>query len=165
MRILGIDPGLARIGLGLVTCTSPQDAVAEDWLVIETKAGVPLPDRLREIHADLTAYLAEKKPELVVVEKLFFAKNQTTALDVAHARGVILCTVAAAGIPILEPTPMQLKQGVSGDGGADKTQMQWMVARLLNLAAVPTPDDAADALALALYGASAARITTAHLAA
>lgn len=152
MRILGIDPGLARIGLGLISCTGPHDARAEEWLTIETAAGTPLPDRLREIRTDLAAYLADQKPDLVVIEKLFFAKNQTTAIDVSQARGVIVCTVAEAGLPMLEPTPMQLKQGVSGDGSADKVQMQTMVMRLLQLADIPTPDDAADALALALYG-------------
>ena len=153
MRILGIDPGLATIGLGLVTCTSRHDVCAEDWLTIETKSGLPLPQRLREIQTDLTAFLTESVPDLVVIERLFFAKNQTTAFDVAHARGVIVCTVAMQDIPLLEPTPMELKSAVTGDGSADKRQIQTMLMHLLKLDAPPSPDDAADALALALYGA------------
>lgn len=152
MHILGIDPGIARIGLGLVHCTTRHDARASEWLTIETAAGLPLATRLQEIHADLRAFLEQTKPDLVVVEKLFFAKNQTSAFDVAHARGVILCTVGEREIPILEPTPMELKHSITGDGGADKLQVQTMLLRLLNLTEIPKPDDAADALALALYG-------------
>jgi crossover junction endodeoxyribonuclease RuvC len=109
MRILGIDPGLATVGLGLIESPSGSDFTALDWLTISTAAGGVLADRLREIHTDLTSFLAETKPELVVVEKLYFATNQKTAMDVSQARGVILLCIAQAGIPLLEPTPHQLQ--------------------------------------------------------
>jgi len=153
MRILGIDPGLARVGLGVIDTSSPYDLQVVEWLTLETAAGLPLGDRLKEIRTDLDAYLREMKPDLAVVERLFFKTNVTTAIDVAHARGCILLCLAEHAVPILEPTPMQLKSGIAGDGGAAKRQMQDMVARMLHLATIPTPDDAADALALAVYGA------------
>ena len=153
MRILGIDPGLATIGLGLITATSAYDMEAVEWLTLTTKAGVPIPERLLEIHQDLSAYLREAKPELAVVERLFFAHNETTAFDVSQARGIILLTLAEAGIPLLEPSPLQLKSAVTGAGKASKNQMRDMVVRLFRLSTPPTPDDAADALALAAFGA------------
>lgn len=153
MRILGIDPGLATIGLGLIEAPSRDRMAASEWLTIETHAALPLPERLQEIHRDLEEFLLEAKPDLAVVERQFFASNATTAMDVAHARGVVLLTLAECAVPLIEPTPMQLKLGIAGDGRADKRQMQAMVARMLGLAAAPQPDDAADALALAVYGA------------
>lgn len=153
MRILGIDPGLAIVGIGIVDSVTPTHLDVLDWMTITTKAGLPLPVRLCEIRADLVTILDDIKPDLVVVEKLFFATNVTTAIDVAHARGVIMLTVAERAIPTLEPTPMQLKQAITGDGGADKLQMQTMLLHLLRLTELPKPDDAADALALASYGA------------
>ena len=153
MRILGIDPGLATVGLGLVDAASVHQITALEWLTITTKAGVPAPERLLEIQKDLTAFIAEAKPEMAVVERLFFETNVQTAMDVAQARGVILLTLGEAGIPVLEPTPLQLKSAITGDGKADKRQVQEMLMRMLNLTAIPTPDDAADALALAVYGA------------
>ena len=153
MKIIGIDPGLATVGLGIIVADSPHDMHSPDWLTIQTKAGLPLPDRLAEIKDDLSAFLAETKPDLAVVEKLFFSVNEKTALDVAHARGTILLTLAEAKIPIIEPTPMQLKSCITGDGGADKRQMQDMLVMMLKLDEIPQPDDAADALGLAVYGA------------
>lgn len=153
MKILGIDPGLALIGLGLIESTSPHDIAVIEWLTLRTASGLSLGERLREIHGDLSAYLAETKPALAVVEKLYFATNERTALDVAHARGAILLTLAAAAIPVVEPTPLQLKLAITGDGKADKRGMQMMLMRTLQLAEIPKPDDAADALALAVYGA------------
>ncbi len=152
MLILGIDPGLATIGLGLLEVRSHADMHAIDWLTINTKPGV-LSERLLEISKDLSEFLQNKKPELAVIERLFFATNEKTALDVAHARGVILSTVAASGIPVIEPTPLQMKLAITGDGQADKVQVQTMLKHLLKLEDIPTPDDAADALALAVYGA------------
>ena len=152
MLILGIDPGLATIGLGLIEVRSNVDMDAIDWLTINTKPGV-LSERLLEISRDLTEFLQNKKPELAVIERLFFATNEKTALDVAHARGVILSTVAQFGIPVIEPTPLQMKLAITGDGQADKLQVQTMLKHLLKLEDIPTPDDAADALALAVYGA------------
>lgn len=153
MRILGIDPGLAIVGLGVIDSDNPSHLAPVDWLTVTTPAGLPLSDRLCEIRADLGGFLDDMKPDLVVIEQLFFATNVTTAIDVAHARGVIVLTVAERAIPTLEPTPMQLKQAITGDGGADKRQVQQMLLHLLGMQEIPKPDDAADALALAAYGA------------
>lgn len=152
MRILGIDPGIATIGLGLIERCDNGDLTPIEWLTIETAPGNPLPFRLQEIHRDLDAYLREALPERVVLETLYFATNAKTALDVAHGRGVIALTVSMQNIPIIEVSPLQLKNAVTGDGKADKRQVQDMVQRLLNLDVCPRPDDAADALALAIYG-------------
>jgi len=153
MRILGIDPGLAIIGLGLVDSTHASDIKVVEWLTVETAAGQALADRLVEIRKDIDAYLDDMKPDMVVIERLFFATNTTTALDVAHARGIIVCAVAERGIRMIEATPMQLKNGITGDGSADKKQMQSMLVQMLKLTEIPKPDDAADALALAVFGA------------
>ena len=153
MRILGIDPGLAIIGLGIIETKNGLTVEECDWCTIETPSGCSLAERLTEIGQDLAQYLDENKPELAVIEKLYFSTNQKTALDVAHARGVIVQTVNVRGIPMIEPTPLQLKHSLTGDGQADKTQVLDMVMRILKLETVPTPDDAADALALALFGA------------
>jgi crossover junction endodeoxyribonuclease RuvC len=153
MRVLGIDPGLATVGLGLVERERGGAHRAVDWLTITTAAGLPLPDRLREIHDDLLRFCEDTRPDLAVVEKLFFQTNVKTAIDVAQARGVILLALAEANVPVLEPNPMELKLAITGDGRADKRQMQDMLTRTLALAQIPSPDDAADALALALFGA------------
>ncbi|MFA6522856.1 MAG: crossover junction endodeoxyribonuclease RuvC [Candidatus Peribacteraceae bacterium] len=153
MRILGIDPGLGTIGLGLVEATSAHDIRSIEWLTITTAPGLPTGDRLKEIHDDLTQYLREAKPEMAVVERLFFAQNVTTAFDVAQARGCILLALAEQAIPFIEPTPLQLKSAITGDGKAPKAQVCDMLVRMLNLTSIPTPDDAADALAMAVYGA------------
>ena len=151
MRVLGIDPGLATIGIGLAEGSAMKPGAIE-WLTIETAAATPLAERLREIEDDVSQYLQDTQPEMVVVEKLYFSVNEKTALDVAHARGVIMATVARQNIPILEPTPPELKSCIAGDGSADKRQMQEMVKMLFRLDEIPTPDDAADALALAAFG-------------
>ena len=153
MKILGIDPGFAILRIGLVETSGPQDIQALDWLTIKTKAGIPLPNRLVEIANDLSKLIEEFKPELAVVEKIFFSTNKKSAIDVAQARGVIIQTAAMHGIPILEATPMQLKSCITGDGKADKKQIQDMLVHMFKLKEIPQPDDAADALALAAYGA------------
>lgn len=153
MRILGIDPGLATVGIGMIEEVAPGTLRTIDWCTIETSAGLPLWDRLEEIFKDLSGILTDFRPQLTVVEKLFFATNQKTAMDVSHARGAILLCLANRGIQILEPTPMQLKNAITGDGSADKLAMQIMVQRILKLQELPKPDDTADALALAVYGA------------
>ena len=158
MRIFCIDPGLRTLGLGLIEADGPHRMKAIEWLTIKTKAGMGLPDRLQEIHKDLAAYLAETKPELCVIERVYFSKNVTTAIDVSQARGVILTCVAEQAIPMLEPTPSELKAAVCGDGKADKIQMQTMMMRMLELTEIPKPDDAADALALAVFGALSAKV-------
>lgn len=151
MRSIGIDPGLATVGIAIADGDA-ENFTNADWLTISTPANIPLYDRLEEIEKDLSQFLEKTKPDLAVVEKLFFAANTKTAIDVAHARGVILVTIAKFKIPILEPTPLQLKSTITGDGRADKIQVQDMVVRMLHLKERPKPDDAADALALAIYG-------------
>ncbi len=153
MRIIGIDPGLATVGIGIVEAESVHAIRVVEWMTIETPAGMPSADRLKEIHDDLDELLRETGADLAVVERLFFQTNVTTAMDVAQARGVILLTLAEHGIPVIEPSPLQLKSAITGDGKADKRQVQDMLKRMLSLTAIPKPDDAADALALAVYGA------------
>lgn len=158
MHILGIDPGLHRTGIGLIQSDHPGQLHLIEFLTIETPPRQELPRRLAELRSDLSMYLKKTTPHMAVVEKLFFATNTRTALDVAHARGVILLTLAEHDIPIIEPTPLALKSAITGDGNADKIQMQTMVQRLLNMPSPPKPDDAADALALAIYGSLHAQI-------
>ena len=153
MRILGVDPGLATIGIGFVEAKSAHAIEEAQWLTITTSAALSLPDRLAEIAKDFAQILDEFAPDRAVVEKVFFAVNEKSAIDVAHARGVLLHLLATRGIPVLEPTPLQLKHAVTGDGNADKRQVQEMLMRMFNLDAPPKPDDAADALGLAVYGA------------
>ena len=152
MRILGIDPGFATVGIGIIDAVSAQSMQSVEWLTITTLPHQLLEDRLLEIKNDLTALIKEYKPEMAVLEKIFFTVNEKTVIDVAQARGVIAVTLAEHAIPTLHITPLQLKQAVTGDGRADKTQVTTMVMRILGLESAPTPDDAADALALAIYG-------------
>lgn len=153
MRILGIDPGFATIGLGLIDTAHASDIRVVEWLTIETPAGMPFPNRLVEIRKDLDEYLDDAKPDTVVIERLYFGANITNGLDVAHARGIIVCAIAERGIRMIETSPRELKSGITGDGSADKTQMQSMLMQMLKLKEIPKPDDAADALALAVFGA------------
>lgn len=153
VRFLGIDPGLATVGIGVIDSNGPGHLQVVDWMAITTPAGLPLSDRLVEIRKDLTDVLKEFQPDLAVVEKLFFATNERTAIDVAQARGVIMLTVAEHGLQLIEATPLQMKLGITGDGQADKLQVQTMLLHMLNLKEIPRPDDAADALGLAAYGA------------
>ena len=155
MRILGIDPGVATIGFGLVEAERANVRLLR-YGVITTPAGLELSRRLYQISLDLSELLGQFKPEEVAVEELFFSKNITTGIAVAHGRGVILLEVERAGIPVYEYTPMQVKQAVAGYGGADKRQVMLMTQRLLKMKNVPRPDDAADALAIAIcHGRSA----------
>lgn len=152
MRILGIDPGLTTAGLGLIDVDSKKNLTALDWLTIEIPIALPLEDRLLELANDLEEYLKEAKPDLAVIEQLFFATNKKSAIEIAHARGVILTILRRHCIDIIHATPLQLKSAITGDGRADKKQVQTMVKRILKLKEIPTPADAADALALAIYG-------------
>ena len=122
------------------------------WLVSETSPKKDRGERLLEIAQDLKEILKKYKPDLAVVEKIYFQKNVKTAIGVAEARGVVLLTLSEAGIPTLEPSPREVKLAVTGDGNADKLQVQNMVMRILCLNEFPKPDDAADALALAVFG-------------
>lgn len=155
MRILGIDPGIAIVGFGLIESNRGSVRMLQ-YGAVTTEAGLPLATRLVQIENDMTALIAQLKPDEIAVEELFFSKNITTGIAVAHGRGVILCTVERLGVPIFEYTPMQVKQAVAGYGLADKKQVMDMTKRLLKLKAVPKPDDAADALAIAICHARSA---------
>lgn len=149
MVFLGIDPGLATVGFGVVR--GERDSFSYvDCGVIKTPATMPFETRLAVIQKDFEKLFEAFHPDAVGVEELFFAKNVTNALKVAHARGVILAQIADHGIPLFEFTPLEVKNNVCGYGQADKKQLQEMVRRLLHLNAAPRPDDAADALAIAL---------------
>lgn len=155
MRILGIDPGIAIVGFGLIESNRGSVRMLQ-YGAVTTEAGLPLATRLVQIENDMAALIAQLKPDEIAVEELFFSKNITTGIAVAHGRGVILCTAERLGVPIFEYTPMQVKQAVAGYGLADKKQVMDMTKRLLNLKAVPKPDDAADALAIAICHARSA---------
>lgn len=155
MRILGIDPGIAIVGFGLIESNRGSVQMLQ-YGAVTTEAGLPLATRLVQIENDITALIAQLKPDEIAVEELFFSKNITTGIAVAHGRGVILCTAERLGVPIFEYTPMQVKQAVAGYGLADKKQVMDMTKRLLKLKAVPKPDDAADALAIAICHARSA---------
>jgi len=150
---VGIDPGTARLGYGVIDADGPR---AVDFGVVETPSGLALPDRLAALFDRLTDLLADHRPRAVAVEQLFFARNATTAMAVGQARGVVLLAAARAGVPVAEYTPAEVKQAVVGYGRAEKGQMQEMVRLLLGLERVPHPDDAADALAVALCHAQTA---------
>lgn len=149
MRILGIDPGIATIGFGLVEAEKGKVSMLT-YGVITTPAGVPLSKRLYQIDRDMEDLIDQLKPDVIAVEELFFNTNITTGIAVAHGRGVLLCAAERCGIPLYEYTPSQVKLAVTGYGKAEKRQVMDMTRRLLKLNAVPKPDDAADALALAL---------------
>lgn len=155
MRILGIDPGVATIGFGLIEADRANVRLIQ-YGVITTPAGLPLSNRLYQISQDMSQLLGQFKPQEMAVEELFFSKNITTGIAVAHGRGVILLEAERAGVPAFEYTPMQVKQAVVGYGGAEKKQVMLMTQRLLKMKKLPRPDDAADALAIAIcHGRSA----------
>lgn len=149
MRILGIDPGIATIGFGLLTSERGQVHMGT-YGAITTSAGLPLSRRLYQISRDMEELIGQLHPDVISIEELFFNTNITTGIAVAHGRGVILCAAEKCGIPLYEYTPSQVKLAVVGYGKAEKRQVMDMTRRLLKLKAVPRPDDAADALALAL---------------
>jgi crossover junction endodeoxyribonuclease RuvC len=150
MRIMGIDPGTGILGFGVIDVSNGGKASLVDAGVIRTKVHQPLDGRLEEIYNCLCEIIAETKPKIMVVEKLFFAQNVTTAISVSHARGVAILAGKLAGLEIIEYTPLQIKQALTGYGRAEKKQVQEMVRVLLGLKEVPKPDDCADALAAAL---------------
>ena len=152
MRIIGIDPGTGILGFGVVDVHRGKYSLVTAG-VITTPAHTPLDERLEEIFDGLTEIIAETNPEVMSIEKLFFAQNVTTAISVSHARGVAMLTGRKARLSIAEYTPLQIKQTLTGYGKADKKQVQEMVRLHLALKVVPQPDDAADALAAAItYG-------------
>ncbi|MCL5960939.1 MAG: crossover junction endodeoxyribonuclease RuvC [Chloroflexi bacterium] len=147
--ILGIDPGTAILGFGLVREEGGALGLV-DFGVVTTPAGLPLADRLQMIYRGVTDLIYRARPDEVAVEELFFSKNVRTALAVGQARGVAILAAANNDLPVSEYTPLQIKQAIVGYGRARKEQIQEMVRILLNLPAIPEPDDAADALALAI---------------
>ena len=149
MRILGIDPGYALLGYGVIE-TSGTRLAAVDYGVIETKAGEPFPKRLEKLYDGMRALLTTYSPDAAAFEELFFFRNVNTALPVGAGRGVAILAASQAGLPLYEYTPMQIKLAVTGDGHADKHAVQSMVRMLLSLSSTPKPDDAADALAAAI---------------
>jgi len=155
MKILGIDPGSGTIGFGVIK-KNGRDYHPLEFGHIQTDKALSTARRLNELADDLQTLITKHQPDVCAVEELFFSKNVTTAIKVAQARGVILHTLAKSGYPIFEYNPLQIKVAITGDGGADKKQVQKMVTLLLKLKNVPKPDDAADALAIALCHAHTA---------
>lgn len=149
MIILGIDPGLATTGYGFIKKEGGELRVL-DYGIISTPPGADFSFRLKQISQDMKDLIKKYRPSMMSVEKLFFCKNVKTALDVGHSRGIILLEGMNANLPLYEFTPLQVKQAITGYGGADKMQMQKMVQEILKLEELPRPDDAADALALAI---------------
>jgi crossover junction endodeoxyribonuclease RuvC len=153
---LGIDPGTAITGYGVIEGEG-DSLVVTTYGAVTTPANQPLAQRLQHIYRELRALIAEWHPDSAAVEELFFSKNARTALSVGHARGVALLALTEAGLPIQEYKPAEVKQAVAGYGNAPKQQVQGMVQLLLNLDEVPRPDDAADALAVAICHFHSAR--------
>lgn len=149
MLILGLDPGIADTGFGVVKKEKDKFRLIECGSV-KTKAGLPLPERLGELRQKLSGLIKKHRPDTVAVEELFFAKNAKTAIAVAQARGVLLATARENGCAVREFTPLEVKMAITGYGRADKNQIQQMVKTVLSLQTIPKPDDAADALAVAI---------------
>lgn len=150
VRILGIDPGTGTLGFGVIDVATGSSPKMVDAGVVITPAHTPLPDRLEDIYDSLNDIIIAAQPEIMAIEKLFFARNVTTAIAVAEARGVVELVAKKNSLQIVEYTPLQVKQALTGYGRAEKKQIQEMVRRELGLATSPKPDDCADALAVAL---------------
>ncbi len=150
MLVLGVDPGTATTGFGLVREAADGALTVVDFGVILTPAKMPLENRLLLLHERLQEILLLHRPDSGAVEKLFFSRNVTTAIAVGQARGVVLLSMAQSGLKVYEYTPLEVKQAITGYGGADKLQVQMMVQAVLQLPELPRPDDAADALAIAI---------------
>ena len=160
MIVLGIDPGTANTGYGVVVARG-SGLAALDGGVIETRAGVPVERRLAEIHARVCDLISEHRPVALAVEDLYFGRNAHSAFAVGQARGVVMLSAGMAGVPCFSYTPQAVKQAVCGSGSAAKTQVQRMVGALLALPAPPEPDHAADALAVAICHANGAPLRAA----
>jgi crossover junction endodeoxyribonuclease RuvC len=150
MLAIGIDPGTASSGYGFVRQREDGGLEAVEYGVITTPPGAPMPERLLQLHTDLSDLIALHHPDTGGVEQLFFQKNVSTAISVGQARGVAILVLAQAGLPVREYSPREVKQAIVGYGGADKRQVQEMIRVLLCLESIPKPDDAADALAVAI---------------
>lgn len=149
MIILGIDPGVATIGFGVIEASRQKNTLIQ-YGTITTPPGLPLSNRLLQISNDMEELIRTFRPDEMAVEELFFSTNITTGIAVAHGRGVILLSAEKLGLPVFEYTPMQVKQAVAGYGKAEKKQVMLMTQRLLHMNKIPYPDDAADALAIAI---------------
>lgn len=158
MLAIGIDPGTAITGYGLVRELADGSLEVVDYGVIQTSADQTMPDRLVLLYQELKQIINLHEPQSGAVEKLFFARNVRTALSVGQARGIALLALAESGVSVAEYSPNEIKQAVAGYGGAEKMQVQMMVQALLNLEEIPQPDDAADALAVAICHLHSARI-------
>jgi len=156
-RVLGVDPGTATTGYGVVEETA-EGTQALAYGVVTTPAGQPLPQRLQTIYRELGGLARDWRPDAAAVEELYFSANVRTAMSVGQARGVALLALADAGVTVFEYNPLSVKQALTGYGSADKRQMQEMVKMLLGLNEVPRPDDAADALAVAICHLHSARM-------
>lgn len=156
MKILGIDPGYAIVGYGVIEYNANRFKTI-DYGAILTDKDTPFPSRLKQIYDKTMQLINIHKPEYLSIEELFFNTNVKTAIAVGHARGILLLAAEQSGIPIYEYTPLQIKQAVTGYGRADKHQVQQMMKTLLGLPAVPKPDDTADALAVAICHAHSYR--------
>ena len=155
MRILGIDPGYATTGFGILQAERASVQLI-NYGTITTPTTLSFPERLEMLYDDMAELLDTVRPDAVAVEELFWGHNITTGIGVSHGRGVILLAIAQSGIPLFEYTPMQVKQAVVGYGGAEKKQVMLMTQRLLGMKEIPRPDDAADALAIAICHSRAA---------
>ncbi len=160
MVVLGIDPGIAITGWGIVEKKGHQQWKTIAYGAVRTKVGVPFPDRLSLIFNGIRTVIDRYSPEVVAVEQLFFAKNKKNIILVSHARGAILLAAAESGIPISEYTALQVKRALVGYGRAEKIQMQKMVKAFLKLKEIPKPDDVADALAVAICHVNSAKINS-----
>jgi crossover junction endodeoxyribonuclease RuvC len=158
MVVLGLDPGLATTGYGVVHESADGTLTPLAYGTISTHASQPLPERLLAIEQQLDELLVEHQPDAVAVEELFFSRNVTTALIVGQARGVVILGAARHGLAVFEYKPMEIKQAISGYGSAAKSQVQEMVRMLLDLDEIPRPDDAADGLAVAICHLHSARL-------
>jgi len=158
MLVIGVDPGTATTGYGLVREDENGNLHAVSYGVMTTPTSAPLSERLLALHRQLTDILLLHRPDAAAVEKLFFQRNVRTALAVGQGRGVVLLALAEAGLEVAEYTPLEIKQAVAGYGGAGKEQVQQMVRVLLDLPEIPRPDDAADALAVAICHLHSSRV-------
>jgi len=158
MLVIGVDPGTATTGFGLVREDDAGNLIPVDYGIIQTPAKMAMPQRLVAIQQRLSEILQLHQPDSGAVENLYFQRNVRTAMTVGQARGVVLLTLAQAELPVSEYTPLEIKQAVVGYGGAEKHQVQQMVSALLNMDEIPRPDDAADALAVAICHLHSARM-------
>ena len=149
MRILGIDPGIAIVGFGVVEYSNNKFEVVE-YGAVTSLANIPMPQRLKLVYDDMSYIVDKYKPDEMAIEELFFNTNSKTVIYVSQARGVLILSAANKGVPVYEYTPLQVKQAVVGYGRAEKKQVQLMVKSILNMREIPKPDDAADALAIAV---------------